>query len=80
MTVISHNGITLYIENRSMEKPISLYSDDVTDFQFRKYIQMGSLYFMQKDQGEMLPVSEEEALAFIESLTPSPSPASTHSQ
>jgi hypothetical protein len=61
--IIKNAGKTLEIRNRVTTKPVSLYSDDPTDFAYKKYMEVGKTYYLDGRE-----ISEEEAKRFLEEV------------
>ena len=60
MSILKSGNDTLRAENILMQKPISMYSDDPTDFEYKKYIVTRTDYFLNDE-----PITKEQAEAWV---------------
>jgi hypothetical protein len=65
--IIQHGEIKVIVEHMRILKPISIDSQDPTDFIYKKYIRTRETYSLEVE-GEAVPIPEAVALDIIKDL------------
>lgn len=65
--IISDGSTTLIECPVTIQKPVSLYSDDPTDFSERKYMTIRTEYYLETN-GKRRQITKEEAKEFVRNL------------
>ena len=60
MSILKFGNDVLRVEQITIRKPVSMWSDDPTDFQYKKYIQTRAEYYLND-----VPISKEQANEWI---------------
>lgn len=72
--IVSNGKCILHIDRKYIPKPISMYSEDPTDFEYKKYMLIGTDYILEDESGEIKYLSESEAREMVDSWQHSQSP------